>query len=163
MWIGLSVARANGYGVARMDIGRSPKASRSCRLLQIQQSGGPDSAGTLMRYKPESRAALHIALGGLPEEMRVEVDSDIQVSANTVGELREMTVWPENLVITTPQERNAESTIKVSKERSNTRLAKTVGRRSRTCGQGERIDDQASSVVWLVWRASTAALGRGKA
>ena len=71
----LSVARANGYGVARMDFGQSPKASRSYRLLQIQQSGEPDSAGTLMRYKPKSRAALHIALDGLPEEMRVEVDS----------------------------------------------------------------------------------------
>jgi hypothetical protein len=106
-----------------MDFGQSPKASRSCRLLQIQQSGGPDSAGTLMRYKPKSRAALHIALGGLPEEMRVEVDSDIQVSANTVGELREMTVWPENLVITTPQERNAESAIKVSKVSVATRVS----------------------------------------
>jgi hypothetical protein len=76
-----------------------------------------------MRYKPKSRAALHIALGGLPEEMRVEVDSDIQVSANTVGELREMTVWPENLVITTPQERNAESAIKVSKVSVATRVS----------------------------------------
>jgi hypothetical protein len=76
-----------------------------------------------MRYKPKSRAALHIALGGLPEEMRVEVDSDIQVSANTVGELREMTVWPENLVIKTPQERNAESAIKVSKVSVATRVS----------------------------------------
>ena len=76
-----------------------------------------------MRYKPKSRAALHIALDGLPEEMRVEVDSDIQVSANTVGELREMTVWPENLVITTPQERNAESAIKVSKVSVATRVS----------------------------------------
>ena len=76
-----------------------------------------------MRYKPKSRAALHIALDGLPEEMRVEVDSDIQVSANTVGELREMTVWPENLVIKTPQERNAESAIKVSKVSVATRVS----------------------------------------
>ena len=76
-----------------------------------------------MRYKPKSRAALHIALGGLPEEMRVEVDLDIQVSANSVGELREMTVWPENLVITTPQERNAESAIKVSKVSVATRVS----------------------------------------
>jgi hypothetical protein len=75
-----------------------------------------------MRYKPKG-AALHIALGGLAEEMRVEVDSDIQVSANTVGELRELTVWPENLVITTPQERNAESAIKVSKVSVATRVS----------------------------------------
>jgi hypothetical protein len=55
-----------------------------------------------MRYKPKSIAALHIALGGLPDKMRVEVDPDIGVAAKTVGELRKVTAWPENLVITTP-------------------------------------------------------------
>jgi hypothetical protein len=30
-----------------------------------------------MRYKPKSVAALHIALGGLPGKMRVEVDREI--------------------------------------------------------------------------------------
>jgi hypothetical protein len=53
-----------------------------------------------MRYKPKSNAALNIALGGLPGEMRVEVDPDIKVSAKTVGQLREVTAWPDNLVIT---------------------------------------------------------------
>ena len=57
-----------------------------------------------MRYKPKSIAALHIALGGLPDKMRVQADPDIRVSAKTVGELRKMTAWPENWVITTPQE-----------------------------------------------------------
>jgi hypothetical protein len=51
-----------------------------------------------MRYKPKSVAGLHIALGGLPGKMRVEVDPDIGVSARTVGELRKVTAWPENLV-----------------------------------------------------------------
>jgi hypothetical protein len=51
-----------------------------------------------MRYK--SPAALHIALGGLPDKMRVEVDRSIGVSAKTVGQLRKVKVWPENLVIT---------------------------------------------------------------
>ena len=37
-----------------------------------------------MRYKPKGIAALHIALGGLPDKMRVEVDRNIGVSANTV-------------------------------------------------------------------------------
>jgi hypothetical protein len=55
-----------------------------------------------MRYKPKGIAALHIALGGLPDKMLVEVDPGIRVSAKTVGELRKVTVWPENLVITTP-------------------------------------------------------------
>jgi hypothetical protein len=74
-----------------------------------------------MRYKPKSNAALNIALGGLPEQMRVEVDPDVAVSASTVGQLREVTAWPDNLVITTPQERYPESTVKVSKASFATR------------------------------------------
>jgi len=50
-----------------------------------------------MRYKPKSMAALQLALGGLPNQMRVEVDSDIEIPAKTVGELRKVTAWPENL------------------------------------------------------------------
>jgi hypothetical protein len=59
-----------------------------------------------MRYKPKSTAALHIALGGLPDKMRVEADKNLGVTAHTVGELRKVTAWPENLVITTPQARD---------------------------------------------------------
>ena len=55
-----------------------------------------------MQYKPRSIAALQIALGGLPASMQVEADRDIGLSAKTVGELRKVTTWPENLVITTP-------------------------------------------------------------
>ena len=76
-----------------------------------------------MRYKPKSAAALHIALGGLPAQMRVEVDPDIEVSAKTVGELRKVTAWPENLAVTTPRERHADSTVKVSKVSVATRTA----------------------------------------
>ena len=68
-----------------------------------------------MRYKPKGTAALHIALGGLPDKMRVELDPDVGVSVRTVGELRKVTTWPENLVITTPQERHSESAVKISK------------------------------------------------
>jgi hypothetical protein len=76
-----------------------------------------------MRYKSKSVAALHIALGGLPGKMRVEVDPEIGVSARTVGELRKVTAWPENLVITTPQERHPESAVKVSKASVATRVS----------------------------------------
>ena len=76
-----------------------------------------------MRYKPKSIAALHIALGGLPTKMRVEVDRDIGVTAKTVGELRKVTAWPENLVITTPQERFPESSVKISKVSVATRVS----------------------------------------
>jgi hypothetical protein len=67
-----------------------------------------------MRYKPRSVAALHIALGGFPDTMR-EIDKNIGVSAKTVGELRKVTTWPENLAVTTPDARYPESTIKVGK------------------------------------------------
>ena len=68
-----------------------------------------------MQYKPKSLGALHIALGGLPGNMRIEVEPGIAVSAKTVGELRKVTSWPENLVIATPQERDSQSVVKVSK------------------------------------------------
>jgi hypothetical protein len=55
--------------------------------------------------------------------MRVEVDSGIQASPKTVGELRKMTAWPENLAITTPQERDPNSAVKVSKANVATRWA----------------------------------------
>ncbi len=76
-----------------------------------------------MRYKPKSIAGLQVALGGLPASMHVEADRDIGLSAKTVGELRKVTAWPENLVITTPQERDRDSAIKVARASVTTRLA----------------------------------------
>jgi hypothetical protein len=76
-----------------------------------------------MRYKPKSTAALEIALGGLPDKMRVEVDPSIGVSAKTVRELRKVKAWPENLVITTPEERSPQSAVKVSKASLATRVS----------------------------------------
>ncbi|MBX9843883.1 MAG: hypothetical protein K2Z80_18955 [Xanthobacteraceae bacterium] len=76
-----------------------------------------------MRYKAKSTAALQTLLGSLPDKMRVEVDPDIAVSAKTVGELRKVTAWPENLAITTPPEPYAGSVIKVSKCNVATRVS----------------------------------------
>ena len=76
-----------------------------------------------MRYKAKNIAALRIVLGGLPDKMRVQVDPDIGMSAKTVGALRKVTVWPENLVITTPQERYPGSAVRVSKARFATRTS----------------------------------------
>ena len=76
-----------------------------------------------MRYKPKSTAALHIALGGLPDKMPVQLDPDIGVSAKNVGELRMVTAWPENLAVTTPQDRHPESAVKVSKVSHATRVS----------------------------------------
>jgi hypothetical protein len=76
-----------------------------------------------MRYKPKSIAALHVAVGGLPDKMRVEVDPGIQPSPKTVGELRKLAAWPESLAITTPQDRDSESAVKVSKANVATRVS----------------------------------------
>jgi hypothetical protein len=76
-----------------------------------------------MRYKPRSVAALQIALGGLPDTMKVEADSDIDVSARTVRELRKVTEWPGNLVITTPQDQRAGNAITLSKASAATRVS----------------------------------------
>jgi hypothetical protein len=75
------------------------------------------------RYKCKNTAALAIALSGLPAKMGVEADAGTGVSAKTVGELRKLTTWSENLVITTPQERHPESTVKISKATSATRTS----------------------------------------
>jgi hypothetical protein len=55
--------------------------------------------------------------------MRVEVDPEIEVSAKTVGDLRKVTAWPKTLAVTTPQERHADSAVKVSKVNAATRTA----------------------------------------
>ncbi len=76
-----------------------------------------------MRYKPKSVAALQVVLGSWPAQMRVEADPGIGVSAKTVGELRKVSRWPENLAVTTPHERYRGCAIKVSKASAATRFS----------------------------------------
>jgi hypothetical protein len=66
-----------------------------------------------MRYKPKNIDALHIALAGLPSKMRVEADAGVGVSAKTVADLRKLTTWPDNLVITPPP--GTDSPVKISR------------------------------------------------
>jgi hypothetical protein len=68
-----------------------------------------------MLFKPKNVAALHVALAGLPDEMRVEADPDIEAPARTVGELRNVPSWPENFVVATPPQTYPGSIVKVSK------------------------------------------------
>ena len=91
-------------------VGKSSKIQYS-KETQSQKPDGRNS----MHYKPKSIGALQIALGGLPDRMRIEMEAGIAVSAKTVGELRKATSWPENLVITTPQEHYPEGVVKVTK------------------------------------------------
>ena len=74
-----------------------------------------------MRYKAKSIAALQLALGSLPDKMRVEVDPNVGVSAKTVGELRKITAWPEHLAVTTPQHRDADSFVRIGKANAKSR------------------------------------------
>ena len=76
-----------------------------------------------MRYKARSVAALDIVLGDLPDQMRVEVDPDIEVRARTVGELRKVKAWPENLAVVIPHNCAPGSTVKVSKANVATRVS----------------------------------------
>jgi hypothetical protein len=55
--------------------------------------------------------------------MRVEVDADIAVSAKTVIELRQVTAWPDNLAILTPQDHHAGGVVRVSKANTATRTS----------------------------------------
>ncbi|MBV8746647.1 MAG: hypothetical protein JO134_16545 [Xanthobacteraceae bacterium] len=68
-----------------------------------------------MRFKPRSIPALQIALGGLPEKMRVEADADTPCTAKTVGQLRKLDTWPDNLVLTVPEQYQAAGCVRVGK------------------------------------------------
>ena len=74
-----------------------------------------------MQYKVKSIAALDIILDGLPNEMRVEVDPGIGVSAKTVGQLRKLTAWPGTLAVITP--RDPQRAVKVGKANVATRVS----------------------------------------
>ena len=76
-----------------------------------------------MHYKAKNVAALQTLLGGWPDRTRVEIEPDIGVSARTVGELRKVKAWPEDLAITTPADRAAGDLIKVSRASHATRFA----------------------------------------
>ena len=87
-----------------------------------------------MRYKARSIAALQLALGSLPDKMRVEVDPGIEVSAKTVGELRKIAAWPENLVVATPQDPgHSRGSLTAKAER---RLLRSLGMRTATAVSG---------------------------
>jgi hypothetical protein len=45
------------------------------------------------------------------------------MAAKTVAELRNVTAWPENFVIATPQERYPENAVRVSKATHATRVS----------------------------------------
>ena len=84
----------------------------------------PGREEPLCNSKQKTLLPLQTLLGGWPNRMQVEVDPDIGVSAKTVGELRKVTAWPENLAITTPPEGGPDGRLKVSKASVATRVSR---------------------------------------
>ena len=97
--------------------------STATEMILWGAKGGAISEEPMPQYKCKSIAALDIALGGLPAKMKVKADVGTGVSARTVGELRKVTAWSENLVITTPKEHRPESAVKISKASVATRTS----------------------------------------
>ena len=76
-----------------------------------------------MHYKAKNVAALKTLLGGWPNRTRVECEPGLGVSARTVGDLRKVTAWPDNLAVTTPPGHDPARAIKVSRASHATRTA----------------------------------------
>ena len=58
---------------------------------------------------------LHLALAGLPNNMKVKAHPETGVSEKTVDELRARTTWPTGLVVMTPRKLKPKSVVKISK------------------------------------------------
>jgi hypothetical protein len=100
------------------------------------------------QYKCKNIAALDIALSGLPPKIRDEADAGTGVSAKTVGELRKVTAWSENLV-----NNNAAGTPSRKHSRnqqgylSDSRLVETVGHGIKALGSVNRESVRAQCVT----------------
>jgi hypothetical protein len=69
----------------------------------------------LFRNVPANIHELHLALSGLPKNMKVKAHTDAGISERTVDELRARTTWPAGLVVTTPRELHPKSIVKITK------------------------------------------------
>ena len=69
----------------------------------------------LMRYKPKSIAALHVALGGLPDKIAGRGGPRHPTVSKDCRRTSEDDRVAQNLAVTTPQQRDPNSAVKVSK------------------------------------------------
>jgi hypothetical protein len=67
----------------------------------------------LFRSVPANIHELHLALAGLPTDLKVR-GTEMGVFEKTVDELRAWTTWPPGLVLTTPRKLHPKSVIKIS-------------------------------------------------
>jgi hypothetical protein len=92
----------------------------------LHSSARIDEGTSFHDHAAVTSVGTHIALGGLPGKMRVEVDPGIQLSPKTVGELRKLSAWPESLAVTTPQNRDNESAVTIVLERDYSDLRREI-------------------------------------
>jgi len=69
----------------------------------------------LVRNVPANIHDLHLALAGLPANMKVKADPETGVSEKTVDELRARMTWPAGLMVTTPRKLKPTSVVKIKK------------------------------------------------
>jgi hypothetical protein len=66
----------------------------------------------LLRNAPANIHDLHLALAGLPNNMKVKAHPETGVSEKTV---RARTTWPAGLVVMTPRKLKPKSVVKITK------------------------------------------------
>ena len=78
---------------------------------------GPDEMkiDELLRNAPANIHDLHLALAGLPNNMKVKAHPETGVSEKTVDELCARTTWPAGLVVMTPRKLKPKSVVKIGK------------------------------------------------
>lgn len=68
-----------------------------------------------MRFIPRDKNDLIKILDGQPGQRKVEADPDTNIAAKTVDDLRALSTWHGDLVVTMPKQNYPESTVKVSR------------------------------------------------
>ncbi|MGC1857857.1 MAG: hypothetical protein WA725_14030, partial [Pseudolabrys sp.] len=78
---------------------------------------GPDEMkiDELLRNAPANIHDLHLALAGLPNNMKVKAHPETGVSEKTVDELRARTTWLAGLGVMTPRKLKPKSVVKITK------------------------------------------------
>jgi hypothetical protein len=92
----------------------SPLSARRYCIALVTRARRDESRRTIPKC-PGKHQWLHLALAGLPNDMKVKADPKTGVVENTVDELRARTTWPPGLVITTPRKLHLRSVVKIVK------------------------------------------------
>jgi len=69
----------------------------------------------MLWYRPETAIDLRALICDLPNDMQVVTSGDTGLTVSTVGELRELNVWPKELIIVNPHFATRSGTLKVER------------------------------------------------